>query len=211
MEDALGFVIVGANFAIYGCCLFGFHWALIPLDCAAKERGGAMQFNLADILCLFVPTQLLLGVVYWAMRHSESHAKEWEWDIGIVVAMGVIWWYLVRMLSRADIRVVWQRCVVLMVAPLLAFAGGAILNLPGWPLHLLGAHHTVAACGLLLVTAGLLGGTVYGFGRFVDRIVGTETPPERACDIDDPSDSQPTNSGSMTRICRQRPWRKRPQ
>ena len=125
--------------------------------------------------------------------------------------MALVWWFLVRMLSRADMRVVWQRCVVLMVAPLVAFAGGTMIGQPFWPLDLLGEHHALAACGLLFVATVLLAGAIYGLGRFIQAIVGAKIPPESTAESGGTTDCQESSSGSMTRMCRQRPWRKRPQ
>jgi hypothetical protein len=107
MESFLAFVILVGSFAVYGGSFWGFDWALQSLDRAGKGRKCALQFSLADILCLFVPAQLALGAVHWAMRNVETHTKEWELYIAIVVFMLLIWWNLVLRLSRADIHVVW--------------------------------------------------------------------------------------------------------
>jgi hypothetical protein len=135
MEEFFAIPTPFVSIVIYGGCLIGFRWALEPLDCAAKERQCALQFNLADILCLFVPVQLSLGIGHWAIEHIAthakewehfgSHAKEWEWDIGIVVAMALVWWYLVRMLcprtyawsGSAASSSWWPRCLLLPAAP----------------------------------------------------------------------------------------------
>jgi hypothetical protein len=209
MEEFFGFVILAGSFAVYGGCYWGVPWALEPLDRAGKDRQGAMQFTLADILCLFVPAQLSLGVVHWVTRNAETHAKEWEWDIAIVAVMAVVWLVVVLKLSGAGIHVAWRRCVVLMVAPPMAFVGSAILNVPFWPLKLLGWHMTFAGFALLLVAAAMLGGGIFGLRRFTEAIVGLETPPQCVGESGDTTDAQENSCGSTTGNYRQRPWKNR--
>ena len=87
-----------------GVCLY---WVLGPLDRAAKNRRFAMQFSLADLLCLFVLVQLPVGLLHWAAGGSKMEpGGVLVVDIQIAVAATVVWWKCVRTMSRAGIHVV---------------------------------------------------------------------------------------------------------
>jgi hypothetical protein len=175
--------------AIFCVGCWGFHWALEPLKRAGKGRQCAMQFSLADILCLFVPVQLLLGTVHSAMQHSETRLKEWEWDLLIVWLTAWIWWDLVRKLSRADIHAVWQRSVILMVAPLVFFVAFGMLY--GQPMRIshLTDMHPVVGVFVLLGTAAVLGGVIYGLRRFTRAITRAGRLPGDTDNWGEPTDT----------------------
>ena len=64
---------VVAFFSVFGFALWacGF-WILRPLDRAAKNRRYAIQFSLADLLCLFVLVELPLGALHWAAETAKA-------------------------------------------------------------------------------------------------------------------------------------------
>jgi hypothetical protein len=97
-----------------------------------------------------------------------------------------------------------------MVAPLVVFMGIAMCGPPLGVFHLPDKHPVLAVLALFLV-ATLLGSAIYGLRRFTQAIVGAEMPPERDGESGSSTDGQASSSGSMTRMDRQRPWRKRQQ
>jgi hypothetical protein len=210
MESLFVFAILIGNLALYFVAQWGFDWALKPLDRADTGRKCAWQCSLADILCLFVPAQLALGAVHWAMQDVATGMKEWVWDMLIVVFMPLIWWRLVLKLSRANIHVVRQRCVVLMVAPLVVFVGLSIsmCGPPFGPYYLADKHLGLTLLALLVVLA-LLGTAIYGLRRFTQAIVGPETLREDAGDTNSRADTAEQDPGSMKRYFRYRPWKSR--
>ena len=157
-------------------CLAGipFWWVLIPLDRAAKMRRCPTQFNLADIFCLFVLVQLLLGAIYWETPTAEVVGSDSVVVAILLCAMTLAWWIVVHRLSRAGVRIVWQRCVVLVVALPAAIGGGiALIGVPFAILDLFGDQHNRLTDACILLASVLLTGVVYGIGRFTRAIVAT--------------------------------------
>jgi hypothetical protein len=164
----LALIAVGISTAL---AAVGVWWVFGPLYRAAEERDCCVQFTLADVLCLFVLMQLTLGVVHWTARDAT---------IGDLIAADVVcflcvafaWWTCVRMLSRAGVRVVWQRCVILLVAISVTGIGGfALAALPFAAISLFAGQrdrlHDVSA----IVGAILSAGVLYVLGCFTRGIV----------------------------------------
>ncbi len=169
----VGLAIAGGAvlFAALGCL----NWVLRPLDRAAKNRPFAIQFSLADLLCLFVLVQLPLGVVHsvlhWVPRGGEVHVGVLVVDLVVGLLAASVWWAYVRTLSRAGIHVVWHRCVALTIALPAAFLGSiAMTLLPVLAVGLLIGRETSAGLWMLLAMVAV-GGVLYGLGRFTRAIV----------------------------------------
>ena len=80
METVLGFLGIIGILASLAAAGFAVNWVLGPLDRAAKDRRYLIQFTLADFLCLFVQTQLLLAchprrVVPWCGRQEAGYCS----------------------------------------------------------------------------------------------------------------------------------------
>jgi hypothetical protein len=164
----LALIVVGISTAVVAVAVW---WVFGPLHRAAEERDRRVQFTLADVLCLFVLMQLTLGVVHWTAGDAT---------IGDLIAADVVcffcvafaWWTCVRMLSRAGVRVVWQRCVVLLaVLPITGIGGFAIAASPFAAINLFAGQrdrlHDVSA----IVGAILSAGVLYVLGCFMRGIV----------------------------------------
>jgi hypothetical protein len=145
-----------------------FVWVLSPLDRAAKNRRCAIQFALADLLCLFVLVQLPVGLIH---RATEGFIPA---DVLLAIAAIVLWWGCVRTLSRAGIHVVWQRCVVLTGVMLVAACVPvAELLLIGAAVDLFQYQSHTNQDYLILFLAVPFFGVVYVMGRLTRAIVAS--------------------------------------
>jgi hypothetical protein len=159
-------VILGiAGFAIW---LFSIHWVLDPLDRAAKSRRCPNQFNLGDLLSLFILTQLALGCVQWVFYDYKSVFGIYLFAI---LASLAAWWLCVLTLSRAGIHTMWRRCVVIGAVIPAAFAGSiAVAAIPCCTL--LCFHWNKTNIGvLLLLLEPVIFGVLYLLARMVRRSV----------------------------------------
>jgi hypothetical protein len=159
-------------------------WVLTPLERAAKHRLYAVQFTLADFLCLFVLVQLPLGVVHWAAHNSAQREAVLGLDLLAAGIAVVAWFACVQMLSAAGIHVVWQRSVALaVVMPITIFGNFAAILMPVAAVAMLTDGRFSAACWLLVAEV-VLGCVFYGLGRFTRAIVAA---------VESPTEQQPTN------------------
>jgi hypothetical protein len=153
-----------------------FAWVLEPLRCAAMNRRLVKQFSLADLFCLFVLVQLPFGVIHW-MRGKESLLPEPVSDSLAAILVAVVWWAGVAMSSSAGIQIVWHRCVILLVVLPGTLAGTfAVIILPFLAVFVQIRHHNTTGYWLLLAEP-LLGGALYGLGRFMRYIVASAQVP----------------------------------
>ncbi len=149
-------------------------WVLDPLDRAAKERSLRVQFTLADVFCLFIAMQLALGALYW--NASNSLYEKVLVSVLIFVVVGYAWWNFVRMLSQAGVRVVWQRCVLMLVVlPVTAIGSLAVGFVPFALVDLFMSGPSVFRDVCVLAAGILLPGVIYRLGRFTRAIVASAT------------------------------------
>jgi hypothetical protein len=181
VETIIGIAFLVAIFLVPVRCV---RWVLGPLDRAATSRRAPLQFGLADLFCLFVLVQLLLGGLAFATRGVTIRKIEIYdeffllyvqkmvpvLDVVVLLITTMTWWTYVRMLSRAGVHIVWHRCATLIVALPVALLGSiAIIALPLVALAMF-ANHNPIGFGVLLMEA-LLVGVFYGLSRFTHAIV----------------------------------------
>jgi hypothetical protein len=136
------------------------------MDRAAKNRRLPIQFGLADLLCLFVLVQLPVGIVHWVMRYTRVQSGALAADIMVSLMAALLWWNCTRMLSRAGVQTVWQRCVVLTVVLPGVIAGPvAVIVLPFAALD--------GSPGWAILAEMLVIAILYGLGRFTRAIVAS--------------------------------------
>jgi hypothetical protein len=153
--------------------IWPFRWVLGPVERAAKERGGSVQFNLADVLSLFVLIQLALGAVHWKPLEMRLGAMI-VFDALLAGIVALIWWAYVRILSEAGIHVIWPRCVILVAAlPIATAAGLATLFLPFAVLDLFRSRDVAWHDAGVLTGAIVLGTVAYGLGHVTRAIVAS--------------------------------------
>jgi hypothetical protein len=160
--------------AVLAAMAFGawypYRWVMGPVDRAAKNRQYAVQFNLADLFCLFVLVQLPAGIVHWAAQGAKV---VYVADVLIGVLATALWWTCMRTLSRAGIHVIWHRCVVLCVALPVTIVGGlAVVFLFFGGLQILVEAHRSVGYWMLLANVPLIA-ILYGLGRFTRFIVAS--------------------------------------
>jgi hypothetical protein len=172
MEDIPALATFLVAMAVMACSWAVIRWVMKPLENAAEGRKVAIQFSLADVLCLFVPVQLQLGVIHWVMQFHKTETKAWETYLFITVLVVFCWWYLVRLLSRAGVEVAWHRCVVLVAILPIPLAVSMMVDVLLGRDKLIDEHRKLAVCGLLLAVF-LLGGVLYVLGRFTRTIVAS--------------------------------------
>jgi hypothetical protein len=140
-------------------------WVVKPLDRAGRDRQCPVQFSLSDLLCLFVVIQFAIGVLQWVGGWSISP---------FAVLAAVAWWAGVRLLSRAGICIVWQRCVFLVSsAPVLLGSGVALALTIGAILDLYGDKKDTSRDVIILFANIPLVCMVYVLGRFTRAIVAS--------------------------------------
>jgi hypothetical protein len=174
MEALLIPVVIVVITLGYACI----NWVFAPLDRAAKNRQCAAQFNLSDLLSLFILVQLPIGLLHWATSHERRPDGVFIAD-GILAAVAAsVWWTCVMTLSRAGIHVVWQRCVILAVALPVALACSIGMIAVSWALmDLLSDGDDRLRDVSILLGEGILIGTVYVLGRFTRTIVASARKP----------------------------------
>ena len=92
-------------------------WILGPVDQAAKETRGPLQFTLVDFLCLFVLVQLPMALIHGLLTEAEL-AMRWILDVYAWFSVVAFWGLSVQVLSRAGIRRPRYRAIFLcFVAP----------------------------------------------------------------------------------------------
>jgi hypothetical protein len=148
-------------------------WVFGPLRRAAVERDYRVQFTLADVLCLFVAAQLALGTLHWETR-DEGGQNLTVVFLFILLLVVFGWWQFVRMLSRAGVRVVWQRCVFMLVAlPVTVLGSYAVAFAPFAVVDLFMNKPSVLRDACILLAAIVLPGVIYRLGRFTRAIVAS--------------------------------------
>jgi hypothetical protein len=148
-------------------------WVFGPLDLAAEERDCPTQFMLADVLCVFVLVQFALGVVHWEARDTSFRDLIIA-DVALSLLVALGWWCFVQKLSRAGIRVVWQRCALLLfVLPITGISWFVITLLPFVAVDLFGNQRNVSHDVSVSLAAVLAPGIIYGLGRFTRAIVAS--------------------------------------
>ena len=148
-------------------------WVFGPIKLAAEERSCRFQFTLADILCLFVFAHLALGMVSWEVQ-AEGGGSVVIADtiVGLVVVLG--WWSFVRMLSRAGIRIVRQRCVLMLVVlPVSAIGSYAVAFIPFALVDLFTSRSNIFRDICILLAGSLLPFVIYRLGHFTRAIVAS--------------------------------------
>jgi hypothetical protein len=173
-------------------------WVLGPLDRAAKNRRYPIQFGLADLLCLFVLVQPIIGLLHWASRDDPNHGVV-ILDVLFGAIIIVLWWFCVRTLSRAGIHVVWQRCTILTLVMPGAYAGSiAVIVLPFVSGSFFLDRHPATAGWLLLVEVALLI-ILYLFSRFTRAAVASTKNVVRATLVEDEGKNsrEPTARGEQ--------------
>jgi hypothetical protein len=148
------------------------NWVLGPLNRAAENREFPIQFSLADLLCLFVLVQLPVGIVHWATRG--------EWERGMVsgdvffgLLAGLLWWNVARLLSRAGVHTVWQRCVALTFVVPGIIVGPLVVVVFPFAAFCSVMDKRLGAAGLWLLAEIPVVGILYGLGRFTRAIVAS--------------------------------------
>jgi hypothetical protein len=112
-------------------------------------------------------------VVHWAPYYGKTQAKVVFVDIVLVVSVALIWWSCVRRLSRANIHVIWQRCVILVLALPVAIVGGiATFVLLARIITPFGQQNCMDRLWFLLAEIPVVG-VIYGFGRLTRAIVAS--------------------------------------
>jgi hypothetical protein len=148
-------------------------WVLGPLNRAAENRDFPIQYSLADLLCLFVLVQLPVGIVHWATLGSGERSLEVPGDVFFGLLAGLLWWNVARLLSRAGVHTVWQRCVALTVVVPAIIVGPIVVMVI--PIVAFNTNLLWLLAELVVVWA------LYGLGRFTRAIVAAanETAEER--------------------------------
>jgi hypothetical protein len=161
------FLIVG-GFVGWACI----HRVVGPLNQAAKCQQLAVQFGLADLLCLFVLVQLVVGAVHWLISHfGWRPVATLVTDVILMVVTALLWLACVRLLSQAGISRVWHRCVVLAVVLPGTIAGS--IAVPGFLLASFGflMDRELSHAGFSLFGGALVAGVIFGLGRFTRAVV----------------------------------------
>ena len=149
-------------------------WVIGPLHRAAEERDYRIQFTVADVLCLFFAMQLVLGMVGWAARFNAF--QNVLVYVFYFVIVGFAWWQFVRMLSRAGVRVVWQRCfLMLIVVPITLIGAFAVAFAPFAAIDLFMRQPSALGDIAILLAAIPLPGVIYWLGRFTRAVVASAT------------------------------------
>jgi hypothetical protein len=174
-------LIVGGSFA----------WVLGPLERAARTRRGAIQFSLADFLCLFVLVQLPLGAVHGLTSHASERSAVLGFDL-LAAGIAVVGWLAgIQLLSNAGIRAPWHRFIALaVVMPITIFGNFALVLMPAMAVVMLGDQQYFGAC-CLFVAEVLLVAVFFGLGKFTRMIAASAEPRfERQSEIETPSPKQ---------------------
>jgi hypothetical protein len=176
VETAFGLIfslsVLGFVAFTIGACL---KWVIGPLERAAKNRQYPVQYSLADLLCVFVLVQLVIGLTHWAAYDSQRSTTiaVLILDVVFVAVAVVVWWKFVRTLSRAGIHVVWHRCVILVIILPAAVVGSmAVLFLFFAAIAAIQSDNIIVGIGLLLAEIPVVG-IQYAMGRFTRRIVAS--------------------------------------
>ena len=115
METVLGFLGIIGILASLAAAGFAVNWVLGPLDRAAKDRRYLIQFTLADFLCLFVQTQLLLAIPAALFHGVEDRRPVIAVTVVIIALVLLVWWTGVRTLSRAGVHDTRGRALTLVI------------------------------------------------------------------------------------------------
>ena len=149
-------------------------WVMRPLERAAEERDCRVQFTLADILCLFLAMQLALGAFYWDWDASNGLYQRVLVALLAFVVVGGAWWGFVRMLSRAGVRLVWQRCLLMLIVfPVTAIGSLAVAFTPFAVVDLFMNKPNVLRDVCILLAAMVLPGVIYRLGHLTRAIVAS--------------------------------------
>jgi hypothetical protein len=148
-------------------------WVFGPLNRAAEERDCRIQFTIADVLCLFVATHFALSMLLWEAREKgEQRSNLWVVGVLITSLAALGWWQFVRTLSRAGVRVVWQRCVLMIVVlPITAIGSFAVAFVPFAVIDLFASKPNILRDVCILVAGISLPGVIYRLGDFTRAIV----------------------------------------
>jgi hypothetical protein len=163
--------IIPLSMAWLACGVAGW-WLNGSLRRAGRDRNCPVQFTLADALCLLVVAQVVLGVLHWESL-SLGVKFELPWDIIFLCGVLYLWWEMVRMLSRAGVRTVWQRCVVILGTLATAIGCFAVGFAPCAVVDLCGMQPNVPHDVCVLLAAVLLPAVIYRLGRFTRAIVAS--------------------------------------
>ena len=163
MEVLAGFVAIVAAF------LFA-RWTLGPLERASAHSKAPVQIAIADILCLFVPIQVLLAIYQWAWKMNLGNSEVLWGVVFLLVVVVAIWFGSVALLARAGVRNAWHRAFVLIIGIPLGVLGSLAVSLI--PAVLIcnaaeGRWGLFWLAPLALLVLGLLGGIRLAIGRIV--------------------------------------------
>jgi hypothetical protein len=153
-------------------CAVASWWVETPLRRAARDRDCPIQFTLADALCLLVCAQVVLGVLHWEGLCIGPKIVVSR-DVFYLWLVLYVWWLLTRMLSRAGVHVVWQRCAVILGTAVTAIGCIAVGFAPCAVVDLFGNRPRVPHDVCVLVAAALAPGAIYGLGRLTRAIVAS--------------------------------------
>jgi hypothetical protein len=174
MHDAaliIAFFLFLVGLVVWIRCLC---WVFNPLDQAAKSRRCPYQFNLGDLLSLFVLMQLALGCVKWSLGEyiEECNYSFYEtFFVFTIIASIAVWWICVLELSKAGIQSLWRRCVVISAAIPAAFVGSVIVAaMPGIAMVLISEAKIPAGVILLLLEPVVIG-LLYFFAWIIRQSV----------------------------------------
>jgi hypothetical protein len=172
LDVIIGLSVLGFVVFTIGACL---KWVIGPLDRAAKDRQYPVQYSLADLLCVFVLVQLVIGLSHWATCDSQQPTAIAILILDVVLAAvaAVVWWKFVRTLSRAGILIVWHRCVILVIILPAAVVGSiAVMFLFFVALATIQSQNIIVGIWLLLAEIPVIG-IQYAMGRFTRRIAAS--------------------------------------
>jgi hypothetical protein len=155
-------------------------WIVLPIDRAAKSRGGPVQFSIGDFLCLFFAIQLPLSAIH-VLVESRERLVFWLFTIAAWIVGPMVWLFCGRALSKAGIRNGTRRYLFLgLVLPVVYYGLIPFSIMPALGIWALVTHDIIleanlrplvgvwVALGLLLFACGL-------YTRRLVRLVETQT------------------------------------
>lgn len=170
METLRGIVFLMLPFAAVAGALAIIRWISGPLERAAKARHGPVQFTIADLFCLFFLIQLPLGTVRLLARDLDAVTVGTMDGYGLLVA-GLLWWYGVQTLSRAEIRNPWHHVVLLVFVLPVSLFGCIAVPLLACAIFVAASDRQPEWTGVALGAEAAAVGLVYLCGRLTRRFV----------------------------------------